>query len=141
VGVVLNLWDQSLLSNNEWTVDQEEYRTIRTNGQVDRSSFSHTVIRKKYRNFEGTNVTLGALYRLGERWQMGIVYHSKFTADVDYEEWWRCQSRMGFPGFYHSRRPLDIPFLPRSVLGVAYRFPNDKLTLSLDITAANGTSA
>ncbi|HOV32216.1 MAG TPA: outer membrane protein transport protein, partial [Candidatus Hydrogenedens sp.] len=99
VGVVLNLWDQSLLSNNEWTVDQDEYRTFQTNGQVDRSSFSHTVIRKKYRNFEGTNVTLGALYRLGERWQIGMVYHSKFTADVDYEEWWVVNQGVGFPGF------------------------------------------
>jgi hypothetical protein len=53
VGVVLNLWDQSLLSNNEWTVDQEEYRTIRTNGQVDRSSFSHTVIRRNIATLKG----------------------------------------------------------------------------------------
>jgi long-subunit fatty acid transport protein len=65
---------------------------------------------------------------------MGIVYHSKFTADVDYEEWWVVNRGMGFPGFYHSRRPLEYTFPASFGIGVAYRFPNDKLTLSLDIT-------
>ncbi|HOQ32027.1 MAG TPA: outer membrane protein transport protein [Candidatus Hydrogenedens sp.] len=134
VGLVLNLWNQSLIQNNEWTVDQEEYRTLNINGQVNRASFSHTVIRKKYRDFEGTNVTLGALYRLGERWQIGAVYHSKFTADVDYEEWWIINRGVGFPGFFYSRRPLKYTFPASYGIGVAYRFPNDKLTLSFDVT-------
>ncbi|HOK09455.1 MAG TPA: outer membrane protein transport protein [Candidatus Hydrogenedens sp.] len=134
VGLVLNLWNQSILSNNEWTVDQEEYRTFRTNGQTTRASFSHTVIRKKYKNFEGTNVTLGALYRLGERWQIGFVYNSKFTADVDYEEWWAITRGLGVPGFYYSKRPLKYTFPSSFGVGLAYRFPNDKLTLSFDIT-------
>lgn len=87
-----------------------------------------------YDNFEGISYTFGALFRATERLNFGLVYHTQFTADVDFTQVLRTGQSNGMPGFALSKRPQKYTFPSAVGLGVSYRFPNDKLTLSLDIT-------
>lgn len=134
VGMVMNIWDQSLLPDNEWSVRQEERRVFRIDGQLLPVSWVRLNIDEKFDNFEGTSYTFGALYRATERLNIGFVYHTKFTADVDYEQRMLTGQSNGFPGFVISQRHQKYTFPSAVGLGISYRFPNDKLTLSMDIT-------
>ena len=75
-------------------------------------------------------MTVGVLFKPTERLSIGAVYHSKFTADIDYEI--SITQDGTFLGS-DSRKKEDT--FPSAIgLGIAYRFPNDKLTLSVDVT-------
>lgn len=131
-GVVMNIYDQSLLPDNEWKVRQEERRNVRLNGAL--LSVGRLNVERNYDDFEGINYTFGMLYRATERLQFGLVYHTKFTADVTYSEVVRAAFSGAPPGITRARRKQEYVFPSAIGLGVAYRFPNDKLTLSLDVT-------
>jgi long-subunit fatty acid transport protein len=133
-GMVMNIWDHSLIANNEWEVRQEERRVFRVNGQLLPVSRVRLNIKEKYENFDGISYTFGALYRVSERLKFGAVYHTKFTADVDYTQRVETGQSNGLPGFAISRRPQQYTFPSAIGLGVSYQFPNDKLTLSMDVT-------
>lgn len=135
MGVAVNLWSHGLLPDNEWKVRQENRLVSFINGRVLPISFGKQVLEKDYKNFDGTNVTVGVLYRATERLKLGAVYHSKFTADVDYSEYSRIQIPFVTAGFgRRQERKLEYVFPAAFGLGAAYRFPNDKLTVSLDVT-------
>ncbi len=133
LGMVLNIWNESLLPDNEWEIQMDERRTFHINGVMGPWSWTRFSMHEKYADFRGINATFGALYRATERLKFGMVYHSKFTADVQYERSVRIWGGQG-SNFTTSRRPQEIVFPSAVGVGVAYRFPNDKLTLSLDVT-------
>lgn len=130
VGLVMNIWHQSLLPDNEW----KERTTFRSRAFLNNTplAFSRLRIEEDYDNFEGINYTAGVLWKPTERFSLGAVYNTKFTADVDYSIR-RSVLASGFPAF-RQKRSQEYTFPSALGLGVAYRFPNDKLTLSLDVT-------
>jgi long-subunit fatty acid transport protein len=69
-----------------------------------------------------------------ERLSIGAVYHSKLTGRVKYTEVVRLHQPSGMPGYARTVRPLEIDFPSAFGIGAAYRFPGDRLTLSLDVT-------
>lgn len=134
IGFALNLWDQDLIPSNEWKTRQKGTSFFSTNGAITPISFGNYTVTEDYDNFEGMNFTIGLLYKPAARWSFGAVYHSKFTADVDYTRIFRTHAG-GFPLFRAvSKRDREITFPDAIGAGAAYRFPNDKLTLSFDVT-------
>lgn len=139
IGIAVNIWNSSLLSDNEW--DEHQETRIRT-GLFGAPPISQAkvVSDKRYRNFKGTNYTIGALYKPNDRWSIGAVYHSPLVAELDYEEFESLLYEINngvalpytIPERYTTRYRMEFP--SAYGLGVAYRFPNDKLTLTLDVT-------
>lgn len=129
-GVVMNLWDSDIVETNGWEsfTQRRSLGDIHVIGGGSLQVIGRNDTYKKYENFEGTNYSFGLLYKPTERLSVGAVYHTKFTSHVDYT---RLDFGAGiFP--YSSRLRMDWP--SAAGLGIAYRFPNDKLTLSLDVT-------
>ncbi|HDP36163.1 MAG TPA: hypothetical protein ENN29_13775 [Candidatus Hydrogenedentes bacterium] len=133
LGMVLNIWDESLLPENEWEIRLDERRKFHINGVMQPWSWVRFSMKEKYTGFRGINATIGALYRATDRLQFGMVYHTKFSADVNYERRVRIWGGSG-SGFTTDRRRQEIVFPSAVGVGVAYRFPNDKLTISMDVT-------
>ena len=129
LGVVWNIWDSSIVPGNEWK--ERQVQETRTYVAGVPFTWTKSYMEFDYENFEGNNFTFGALYRVNERWTVGAVYHTKFTADIDFT------TRQRLPligGFMERTRGIEYVFPSAFGVGVAYRFPNDKLTLSMDIT-------
>jgi long-subunit fatty acid transport protein len=135
VGVVMNIWDQSLIPSNQWK-ERTEIRAFGTaNGPFNRASFVRTRIDEDYEDFEGTNWTLGLLYKPNDRWSLGAVYNTKLRADLTYSISQSVRvsgltTRLGV----RRKRDQEYTFPSSYGIGAAYRFPNDKLTLSFDVT-------
>lgn len=134
VGATVNIWNSSLLSNNKWSSTNDQLLITRFNGKVFPFSFFNYREKLEYDNFDGLNFTLGALYKPNPRWGIGVVYNSKFTADV--QETRTTNGGLAGISYGYRRRTTDLEYVfPSSIgLGVSYRFPNDKLTLSFDVT-------
>jgi long-subunit fatty acid transport protein len=64
---------------------------------------------------------------------VGAVYHTKWSADVTYKQGTRLASG-ALIGVGNTERDREYTFPSAFGLGAAYRFPNDKLTISADIT-------
>ena len=144
LGVAMNVWDSSLLANNEWeTVTERRTFTRRAvdNLRLGTTSF-RTIIAgndtyEKYEDVEGTNYTFGVLYKPTQRLSLGAVYHTAYSTDVRYTKIDRYRNPFGAEVY---RTKLRIEWPAAMGVGVAYRFPNDKLTLSLDVTRRNWDS-
>ena len=157
VGMVANLWDSSLIPNNEWTVRTSERPTLIVNRAYDLFQNGRLLNRvgiwylqrqisekeERYEDFDGTNYTFGLLCKPTERLSIGAVYHTKFAATVKYTKMETSFGRVtsNWPGpavnifdFDYDEKKLRIEYPSAIGLGLAYRFPNDKLTLSLDVT-------
>lgn len=134
LGLVVNIWDQSILPDNGWTVEKEFRTTTRVNGILNAGSFGTTREKERYDDFEGMNFTVGTLFKPNPRWSIGATYNSKFTADVNYSLTQRGFLSASGLRRGNSERSMEYVFPASFALGVAYRFPNDKLTLSMDIT-------
>lgn len=140
LGIVANIWNSSIVPDNEWRSETREgsrlhYAARRIGGGTWGSRTVGTETIEKYENLEGINYTLGALYRVTERLTLGAVYNTAYSTDLDYT---RLQHRFALgaaPDLYRSHIRIDWPAVMG--VGVAYRFPNDKLTLSLDVTTRN----
>ncbi|HOZ48321.1 MAG TPA: outer membrane protein transport protein [Candidatus Hydrogenedentes bacterium] len=134
-GLVANLWDSDLISSNGW----ESYTEGRVWGHLNSGlgGIGRLSTYEEYENFQGTNYTVGLLYKPMERLSLGAVYHAGFKAHVDYTRRYTSLN-YPFPVFnivfptYRSR--LEIEFPQAYGLGAAYRFADEKLTLSLDVT-------
>ncbi len=133
VGVVWNIYDQSLIPDNGWAIDTRIRNIIGFDGALGPGSFARFKFEEEFDNFDGHNFTFGVLYKPNERWSIGAKYESKFTASVDYSRTRRFWASGG-SGRLIEERPFEYVFPSAIALGVAYRFPNDKLTLSMDIT-------
>lgn len=131
MGVVANIYDQDLLPDNEWkTRNNIRQRTFFNSSALP---FSITRIDEDFEDFEGHNYTIGLLYKPTERWSIGAVYHTKWSADVNYTQGVRLASGT-LIGTGGASRQKEYTFPSAFGLGAAYRFPNDKLTISFDIT-------
>lgn len=145
LGVAVNIWDQSLIPDNEWktriaTRGGGYYASAGGGGGV---GLGRIYTMKDYENFHGINYTFGMLIKPIERLQFGMVYHTKFTADVDYSEEVYSLG-LGQNMFFLPRRGkanLKMTFPSAIGMGVAYRFPNDRLTVALDVTRRNWDEA
>ena len=131
VGLAVNLYYHQLLPENKWQSHSAGYRRLLSilPGGNTAVMWPHQTFQQKYDNFEGINYTIGVLYKPIERLSIGAVYHTSFTADVDYTETIRA-----FAYYEQHERHLEYQFPSAIGLGVAFRFPGDKLTLSLDVT-------
>ncbi len=131
LGMAVNIWDQSLIPSNEWKERVRQNSWVATPilraGQFEQVS--------RYEDFDAVNYTFGARYRATERLSIGAVYHTAFSADVRYSQW--MSSSMLPISFRIAKHDRRIEFPGAWGLGVAYRFPGDKLTLSLDVTRRN----
>ncbi len=131
MGIVMNIYDQNILPNNEW----ETRNNIRQRTFFNSTALPFAVnrVNEDYRNFDGHNYTIGLLYKPNERWSVGAVYHTKWSADVTYRQTTRFMNG-AFSGHSRTERKQEYTFPSALGLGAAYRFPNDKLTMSFDVT-------
>jgi len=131
MGVVMNIYDQDILPGNEW----ETRNNIRQRTFFNAITLPFAVnrINEDYRDFDGHNYTIGLLYKPNERWSIGAVYHTKWSADVTYRQTTRFLNG-AFVGKTRTERKQEYTFPSALGVGAAYRFPNDKLTISLDVT-------
>lgn len=140
VGIVAHIWDSDLLPNNEWETETRfklRTQTRSFNPALNAPpTYAFSKSTDKFTGYEATNYTIGALYKPNDRWGIGVVYHTRYTAKVDRENVTRNIYTMGaMPTagrITHSKLEFDWP--AAAAVGVSYRFPNDKLTLSLDVT-------
>ena len=132
LGLVVNLWNEDIIPNNDWKSVSEQRVLSRILGGFATNTLSRTI--ERHKNFHGINYTVGALYKPDDRWSFGLVYHTRFTAGVDYEQ--SQEVRVGgVRGMLRTgSRHKEITFPDAVGAGAAYRFPNDKLTLSFDVT-------
>ncbi len=131
MGIAMNIFDSDLLPGNEWKI-RNEYRSrfnvlggaspIYGAGRTD----------DDFTNYEATNFTIGALYKPNDRWSIGAVYHTAYTAEVDNRQIKRTYFPIQRIAVKNSHFKYEWP--EALGIGAAYRFPNDKLTLSLDVT-------
>ncbi len=128
LGLVWNIWDSSVVPDNEWKERQTQLSHISIGGRY--LGFTKSTTTYDYDDIKGSNYSLGALYRVSERWNVGLVYHTKFNASMNFTQ---TNSVWPFLGT-RSSRSLEYQFPSALGLGLSYRFPNDKLTLSLDLT-------
>lgn len=134
VGVAWNIWNSDLIPTNHWENTQDTYGRLRVNGKLFGGSFAHSITKESYDDFRANNFTFGVLYKPNPRWSIGATYNTKFTADIRYtRELWQFISGVG-TGVSKRSWDLEYTFPSSFALGVAYRFPNDKLTLSFDVT-------
>lgn len=134
VGVVWNIWDSNIVPGNGWETNQTNHARGLINNSLFAGSYSYSTLKSEYEDFRANNFTLGTLYKPNQRWSIGLTYNTKFKASVNLRETGRNFRQGGFSGYGLHERPLDYIFPSALALGVAYRFPNDKLTLSMDVT-------
>lgn len=128
VGVVWNIFDSDLIPGNEWKTRQTERRWTWINGTgIGPSTLWQ---RENYKDFEGHNFTIGALWKPNARWGVGAVYHTGWDGDVKYERTLLTTGGI----FRRSDRDMTFKFPRAYGVGVSYRFPNDKLTVAFDVT-------
>ena len=123
LGIAANIWDSSLVPNNEWesTTEQRVFAG---------SSVGRLVTHEKYDDVKGINYTFGVLYKPLERLSIGAVYHTAYSTDINYTR--QLSAPYYLNSYYHSKLRLEWP--SALGVGVAYRFADDKLTLSMDVT-------
>jgi long-subunit fatty acid transport protein len=131
MGIVWNIYDQDILPDNEWKTRNNIRQ--RTFFNAVALPFTANRISEDYQDFDGHNYTIGLLYKPNERWSVGAVYHTKWSADVTYKQSTRLFSG-GLVGRTRNERKQEYTFPSAFGIGAAYRFPNDKLTVSFDIT-------
>ncbi|UCF16284.1 MAG: outer membrane protein transport protein [Phycisphaerales bacterium] len=145
VGGGINLYAQGLLNDYAWQI--KKTKTITTYYESPTvSKFTHI---ETFDGFRAHNFTLGLLWDAYEEQEnlltFGLVYHTPFTAKVDWEI---VYHQPNAPTYRPGIIDMDIDF-PRSFgAGVNYRF-SDSLSAALDVewkewskymqTSANGT--
>lgn len=132
VGATMNFWRSSFLSDNGWEQREQLKRTsvltdpfigvfppIRTR----RESIS------EYEDFSGENYTLGVMWNVTTRWNVGLRYDTAFTGTANFKQ------RVVRNGSLESntRETRRIRFPDTLAIGVSYR-ANDRLTVSADIS-------
>jgi long-subunit fatty acid transport protein len=130
LGIAMNLWDSDILSNNHWKT-RNDYKS--RFGLVGGSPIVGSgEINETFSDYEATNYTLGLLYIPAKRLTVGAVYHTKYTAKVKTRK--TSISHYPIPSVSTRTTHTETEWPEAVALGVAYRFPNDKLTVSADVT-------
>jgi len=138
-GMVVNIWDSSIVPGNEWKEVVRRRSRVQTVGRLFGRPFSQVGLGRldtytEYEDFEGTNYTFGLHFRALEGLSLGAVYHTKFAADLKRTETNRIFLYPNSLAVTHRREKIRMEWPSAVGLGAAYRFPNDKLTLTLDVT-------
>jgi len=122
VGITFNFWN-NLAGSNGWDQTTRERYPVLTEFYID-DSISH-----KY-SFQGFNLNLGILWDITDRFRIGAVFKTPFTADLEHTVLFTSLS----PTFYKTppdkfSEQLKMPL--SYGIGIAYRF-SDNFTLSTD---------
>jgi long-subunit fatty acid transport protein len=132
-GLGINLYARSLHNDHVWQVkktitDQTYYDSIPSGDPVI------TTIIDKFDNFRAHNFTFGLLWDAYEKKEnlltLGLVYHTPFTAKVDFDL--VSYTSESVPPYPHSIERLDIVFPASLGAGVNYRF-SDELSAAFDV--------
>lgn len=140
LGLSLNFWRSSFLADNGWdqTTNIKSFAKFGSLAVVGGSR-----IIERYEDFSAQNAALGVLWNITDKWNLGFRYDTAFGGNARYtysEVGWDALlpsvgGSLVWPNAYaltkHETRRLNFP--ATAAAGVAYR-PNDRLTLSLDIT-------
>ncbi len=141
LGVTLNLWED-WLGKNGWTEKYFESAsgTLFINPPGILSNISRSDSSVKNYDFQGMNANFGALWNVSEKFTLGAVFKTGFTADLDFS----LSSTSSDSST--EKQTLDMPM--SYGVGAAIRF-SDTLTASVDVyrthwedfilTQANGT--
>ncbi len=131
LGMAVNLYRPGI-GENEWS---EEF-VVRTIHSPLGSSYAR--FKRDFRDFHATNYTLGLLWHPTDRLSVGAVYHTNFHASVKQIRSDATYGVFGGSGgmvnLFARERDWRLEFPRAYGLGMAYRFPKDKLTASFDVT-------
>lgn len=140
-GFAANIWDSRFVPGNEWesvterrSVDRLFLHRRGVAGDILNVFAGRANTHEKYDDVEGINYTFGLLYKATQNLSLGAVYHTAYATDVDYRRINRLRNPFG-ADYYSSQMRIEWPGAVG--IGAAYRFPNEKLTLSLDVTRRN----
>jgi long-subunit fatty acid transport protein len=132
IGVAMNYWG-NILFDNKW----EQRYNIQTELKIGGKDATDFYNKKEEYSFEGWNANLGFLWKLNERWTLGGVFKTPFTADIDHKI--TIDETTILPtGKIKHFAPLPVDYdeklhMPMSYgIGLAYRF-SDNLSISGDI--------
>lgn len=128
LGMSLNLWRSSFLSDNGWQQMTHSDMMVQSEGEVGRTLVDRI---ENYGDFEGENLTVGALWNITDRWSLGARYDTPFTAHAAFSSLSRKLEQQLVVSYVEEKRSLRFP--PTVAIGTAYRV-NDRLTLSFDVT-------
>ena len=127
VGVSLNLWRTSFLSENGWEKTVDESAITMVGGGA--TQITNQIRREEYTDFEGENYSIGVLWRATNKMALGLRYETAFTGKVDFQgELIRDGTQLASIA---ERREIHFP--DTLALGASYRF-NDRLTVALDVS-------
>lgn len=136
VGLALNLWRKTFLEESGWEQETLVHSRFTAGSSI---SSSRGYSKESYEDFRGENLTLGAMWRMTDKWTLGARYETAFTGEADYGavDWdLRLVPNPVQPvvsNFASTREQRKIRFPDTLALGIAYR-RNDRLTLAMDVT-------
>ncbi len=129
VGVAMNLWRSSFISQNDWqqtvTID-----TLTTNAGVPTGT-THRVTTEEYDDFRGENVTAGVLWNVTPKWNLALRYDSAFEGDVKYKS--TLASTVTIPPIKITKENRSMKLPETWAIGISYRH-SDKLTLAAQLS-------
>jgi long-subunit fatty acid transport protein len=133
IGMVMNIWNSALVPDNQWEITTKRRGILRVfgGGAIGMPAFGQYNTYEKFEDVEGINYTFGVLFKPTDRLSLGAVYHTAYSIDAKYTRMTRLRNPYGIDS-YESDVRIEWP--DAIGMGIAYRFPNDKLTLSLDVT-------
>ena len=143
VGASLNIFRSGLIGEDGWE-QTTRVRSVFSSGAS--LSTSNGFSSESYEDISGESVTLGALWRASSRWTLGLRYDSALNATTDYsaiDRDLRLVPNAAQPLLINRARTDEqrkLRFPATVSLGTAYR-PNDRLTISLDLSRTDWSNA
>lgn len=140
VGLSLNLWRPSFLSDNGW---EQHTRTDLTTYFGPMLILNTLDTREEYSDFSGENLVAGILWNVTDQWNLGARYDTAFTGKVDFSHS-AMRRDTTLPNWTTPYEPYTmtteiwretrhVSFPATAAIGAAFRV-NDRLTVSLDVT-------
>lgn len=132
LGVSVHVWRNFIGIENGWDVDASNDRVFTGGGLPDDALLN--VRSEEYRNVRGESVSLGLLWNIRPKWNLGFRYDSSLKAKADYERIIDTVNLPAPPARLNETRTVRLP--ATLSFGVAYR-PTDRLTLSADFSTTD----
>ena len=140
LGVALNFWRSSFLSDNSW---EQDIQTDIISFFGPTIMFNRGASHEEYSDFSGENLTAGILWNVTNKWSLGARYDTAFTGEVNYKLFGTnfgvtlpsALFPLALPNWtpQFKREKRHVRFPDSFALGAAYRV-NDRLTFALDVT-------
>jgi len=135
IGASFNIWHPTFFSENSWeqVTKTRSLRLLGSSVYLGRMRYE-----EHYESFTGQNMTLGLLWNPVERWSVGMRYDTAFTGKTDYSSSTISGTFSVLSGKFvfnnTKKQEQRLVHVPDSLaFGIAWR-PNDRLTLSMDVT-------